>query len=253
MFRSLIFGACIIGAAVGLILTFIQAVSISPIIFEAEKFESKSSAIEVLNHINHHGSDTKHSHSVDGHGAEWAPEDGAERLFYTGLANIFVCIGFSSLLLSFMSIAQNFGSKKNLSYIDGLLWGGCAFLAVFVAPSIMLPPELPGMKAEELSFRQLWWFFFVLAAVSLMAIVFFAPLKFKGLSLLVAVPYMVFPGHSIETAVGSDASALNDLYRQFLLASSFVNFVSWIATGMLCVFVLNWMSKNRVNNAQSET
>ncbi|WP_148862702.1 CbtA family protein [Marinobacter fonticola] len=259
MFRSLILSACLIGVALGLIVTAVQAVGVTPILLDAEQYEVvEASAPDAGTHgeqPDHHQADYQHhSHQHDDHqrhesatghhhgGDDWAPADGAERTFYTALSNIFAGIGFAAVMLVVMAQLRERG-KLALTPTRGLLLGGLGYLAVFVAPSIGLPPEIPGTAAAPLEARQLWWAFTVSMVLAGFALLFLARgwIKLVGVPCLV-LPYLVVPAHPDGPLFSHPdpeaVAALNELHHEFIWASGMTNLVFWLMAGLFCVLAL---------------
>ncbi len=142
IFRRIIYTALFVGCIAGLLLSAAQIITVNPILFAAEAFESEKPVNESVAHLHDDG----HSHH---HGEGWAPEDGVERTGFTIFSNISAGIGFAAMLLALMSQVQCQGFTQ-LSVSKGVLWGLGGFVAVFVAPAIGLPPEIPGIEAAAL-------------------------------------------------------------------------------------------------------
>jgi cobalt transporter subunit CbtA len=171
IFRRIIYSALIIGCLAGLLLSAAQIMTVNPILFAAEAFESSG-----------------HDHGSHDHGDSWSPEDGAERTSFTIFANISAGIGFAAILLSLMSQLQIQGIAR-LSLSKGFLWGMAGFTAVFLAPAIGLPPEIPGIQAAALEKRQLWWTLAVVAVGLGLLVLSFAPVKYKVIGIIgMAIP-----------------------------------------------------------------
>lgn len=274
VFRRIIFNAIWIGAATGLLLTLIQMLLVSPIIFAAETYEFEL-PIENVQAVNsshrhsghsHHGDVTQHSsaspqsgtgHDMNaGHHDEdaWSPADGAERSFYTFVANILAAIGFSSMLLALMSQCQALG-VAHLSLIKGVVWGVAGFIAFFVAPGIGLPPEIPGVEAAVLENRQNWWLLSVISAVIGLGIIAFAPIKLKLIGVVaLAVPYIVGAPHVEGPAFlhpdPAVVTILNELHLKFIAASGVANLVFWLALGGISAWVVNrWIMVEKNNES----
>ena len=93
MFRRIVLSAALSGLVVGLLITVVQQFTVIPMILEAETYEvgapAATEAVGQPGH-SHHG----HSHGHEAGEAEWAPDDGMERTFYTALTNTLAAIGF---------------------------------------------------------------------------------------------------------------------------------------------------------------
>ncbi|MFB9242940.1 CbtA family protein [Massilia antarctica] len=236
-FNRIIASAAAAGILAGLLLTGVQQLRVAPIILQAEVFESAApKALEVAAPHSHadaapheHGHDAKpHEHAEEGaheHGG-WQPDDGMERTFYTAVANISAGIGFALLLAA--AIGLHGGAS---GWRAGLLWGAAGYTVFFLAPSVGLPPELPGTVAAPLLARQMWWTATVMASAGGLALMVFAkswPLRIAG-ALLLFVPHLV---GSPQPAMHS-SSAPPELARSFLYATLLANAAFWLAMGAL--------------------
>ena len=222
VFRNAIFLAAIAGLFAGIVMTGLQSVFTVPLILQAETFEGAAVPAD-----HHHGEEAQaapaaHSHD---HGDEaWAPADGAERTFYTGLVNIVTGIGFALLLVAASEIAGGIRSWR-----AGLVWGFAGFAVFTLAPGLGLPPELPAMPAADLVARQAWWIFTVCATAAGLALVAFrtAPwLALVGIALIVA-PHVIGAPQPLshETAVPAN------LHHSFVVAVTMTSLVFWLAMG----------------------
>jgi len=238
MFRSLILSACLTGAILGLTLTALQAVGITPILLAAEAYEiSDEPHHDAADHGHEHGSQTDHHHDE----SAWAPADGAERLFYTAVSNICAGIGFAAILLVLMNQLSQRG-RLELTPGRGLMMGALCFMAVFVAPSLGLPPEIPGASAAALESRQLWWIATVATAAAGLGLLILARgwTRWLGLALLL-LPYAWVPVHEGPMFSHPDPqalAALNALHHEFIWASGLTNLAFWLLAGLLCALVL---------------
>ena len=157
--------------------------------------------------------------------AQWQPAEGFERLFYTTLANVSLAVGFALLLGSVLTLR---GSKTN--WRAGLAWGLAGYVVFFVAPSIGLPPELPGAEAAPLAARQFWWVLTVASVAAGLALLRFGPLPLKlAGAIFLVVPYLVGAPHLSTTTGGT----LSHLAQSFVLATALANGVFWLMLGAL--------------------
>jgi len=176
------------GFLAAVLYSVVQAVSVVPLILEAEKFETGAG---------HHGAATpaaKSQTSTDQHSHDevWSPADGLERTLYTFFANLVAGIGFGLVLAAAIAL-----SRRQIDGPKGLLWGLAGFAVFHLAPALGLPPELPGSQAAELELRQVWWVATVAAtAVGLVLVVFTPQSAFKivGLAIIV-IPHVVGAPH----------------------------------------------------------
>ncbi len=229
MFRNLVFAALAVGILSGLVLALAQQVAVTPTILAAEAFEISEAVPDS------HG----HSHGAHSHDAEaWAPEDGAERIFYTTVANILTGIGFALLILSAMA----YSGKGNLK--NGVLWGLAGYISFFVAPAMGLHPEIPGMEAANLQGRQGWWLLTVLSTAAGLALIVFgqASLKVAGLVLLMIPHVLGAPLPEVHGFAHPDAQAvasLEKLAHSFLQSTAITNGIFWLVLGVSSGYLIN--------------
>src|SRR3954466_1674507 len=143
VFRSIVFSAALAGLIVGAVISVAQFLGTVPLIQKSEVFERKAAPAQVAAHDH----DQTHSHA-----GEWEPGDGLQRKTFTVAANILTAIGFALLLTGIYAIRG-----RPVTWREGLLWGLAGFLVFTVAPSLGLPPDLPGLPVAELTARQTWW------------------------------------------------------------------------------------------------
>lgn len=247
-FNRIVRAAAFSGILAGLLLTAVQQLQVSKIILQAETYEvaaaaapkverAQAGAVQHVHADGHahtheaaveapeHSSDAEHEHSQAG----WQPENGAERTFFTALANISMAVGFGLLLAGGISLH---GRASGLR--AGLLWGAAGYLVFFVASSAGLPPEVPGTAAAPLAARQMWWLTTVAATAGGLSLLVFArgaALKLLGAAVLF-VPHVV--GAPQPEVHASAAPA--ELARAFVLATALANAVFWLVLGALAGF-----------------
>ncbi|WP_444994952.1 CbtA family protein [Aliikangiella sp. IMCC44359] len=263
LFRRIVLHTLWIGVATGLLLSLVQHFMLAPIIYAAESFEVNTlaggSAHQHISLVSNEPALTKQYFlanqtvddmaSNDHHSPDaWSPENGSERLFYTIISNIFASMGFSLILLALMAQLQVQG-RTQLSIAKGILWGGAGFIAFFAAPSIGLPPEIPGIEAAALENRQGWWVLTVILTVVGIMVLTYAPKPFKLFGLLsIALPFIIGAprhiGKEFSQADPQVVSLLEQLHQQFIIVSSLTNFIFWIILGIMCA----WAIKNKVLN-----
>jgi cobalt transporter subunit CbtA len=230
--KRIIYAAALAGLLAGLLLTLIQVMQVSPIIHQAEVHEHKAAS---SSHLNAASSHTAHDHHANSHHEaahaheERHPENGWERTGFTALANISQAVGFGLFLGAAFCLR-----KAVVDWRSGLLWGIAGYAIFFIAPSLGLPPELPGTNAAPLLDRQIWWVMMVLATAAGLALMCFSTrwkLKLAGLALLVVPHFLGAPHPAIE---GSTAPM--QLTQDFLYATAIANAVFWLALGSLMGF-----------------
>ena len=234
LFRRIIFSAILIGLFSGIVLSTSQMVAVTPILLAAEVYEV---ADEVM--------PADHQHHQP---QEWSPEEGSERTGYTIIANILAAIGFASFILVLLSHLK---SRQLIEFNikHGLLCGlGCYFV-FFVMPSLGLPPEIPGSKADALQNRQSWWLLTVIASAIGLLILTFSPLKFKLIGVIsLAVPFIIgaphLDGPDFTHPDPQAVTALIDLHQQFIFATSVSNLIFWLSLAAASIWLLKvWVYK----------
>ncbi|MFT5220453.1 MAG: cobalt transporter subunit CbtA [Planctomycetota bacterium] len=240
IFTRIIYSAILIGIVAGALLSVLQLVSLNPIIIAAEVYESgpennPEHSSELDSELSHNNADGHHD---DSHAA-----DEFERSSYSFLANILVSTGFTAVLLALM-VQFRIADGARISWAQGCLWGLAGFVAIFLAPALGLPPEIPGAEAAALPNRQLWWIFTVVSVAIGLCILAFAlnKLKFTGL-LFLAMPYLVGAPHNdgpaFTHADSEVVAALEKLHEQFIIASAGTSLVFWLLLGLACSYVFN--------------
>jgi len=220
--RKVVLSAIFSGIVSGLFLSLIQNFQVNPIIIQAEQLETNTDV------TSHEHAGAQHHHDA----AAWQPSDGSERTFYTYISNIFAATGFALLLISFMSMME-----QNVTWLKGGAWGLAGFVTFFLAPSIGLPPEIPGTVSAALLDRQVWWLLAVIGTGSGIAVLVFAPNMYKTIGLiLVIVPQLVgAPTSELLTFTNTNPQALTelqDLSDRFYPAATFTNAIYWLFMGV---------------------
>jgi cobalt transporter subunit CbtA len=211
-FARIVSAAAIAGLVAGLLLTGLQQIEIAPMLRDAEVREAAAAAGQ-----------QSAAHATEPH--HWAPADALERLAATAIANVVLGIGFALLLGAAMALHGHAGWRP------GLLWGLAGFAVLYVAPSLGLPPELPGADAAALQARTTWWVATVAASgAGLWSVVFAGStaLRIAGIA-LIAAPHLI--GAPLPPAPADIVST--EAARGFIRATALVNGAFWIALGVL--------------------
>ena len=214
MFARILSAAALAGVLSGLLLTALQQIAIAPLLREAEAREVAAAAKAA-----HDSAPIQPAH------AAWTPQGKFERVGATALANVLLATGFGLLLGAAMSARGHSGWRH------GLLWGAAGFAAFFVAPSLGLPPELPGAEAAPLRERTMWWMATVTATAAGLWLVVFGrkPVaRALGLVLVVAPHAMGAPTPAIPGGFDSTGAA-----DDFVRATYVVNAALWATLGGL--------------------
>lgn len=204
------------GLLAALLLTMLQSLWVSPLILQAETYEASAPA-----HAHEQGAEAAHEHSDEA----WSPEEGWQRTLSTTGGNLVVAVGFALILAGLYSLRQP------RSTASGAAWGLAGFAVFCLAPTLGLPPELPGTAAADLAQRQVWWAGAAGAtAVGLALLVFARHWVLKGVGVIVLiVPHVIgAPQPEVHESLAPAA-----LEAQFQLASWLTNAAFWLALGLI--------------------
>ncbi|MCB1387289.1 MAG: CbtA family protein [Nitratireductor sp.] len=254
MISRILIAALAAGVLAGLFATVVQAWRVTPLILEAERYESASPAA--------HSHDPSHAQAHD-HGAAagegagvatqaqggeaaepWAPADGFERTAYTALANVGIGIAFA-MILTAAALLLN----VPLTARNGLALGVCGFIAFVLAPNFGLPPELPGMQAAGLAERQIWWVATVAATAAALAIFAFRRHWYwiaVGLA-LIAAPHL----YGAPQPLSHESDVPANLAADFAIATMVSSALFWLFLGAVLGALAHRMTGNRSSNGAS--
>lgn len=223
MLVRVLLAAMLAGVLAGVFASGAQSLRVTPLILEAETYESGDSHGAAA----HADGET----AATGSGHEWAPDAGWERGFYTLIANIVVDVGFALLLTAAILV-----SGQAIALGSGLAWGLAGFLTFVLAPAVGLPPELPGMPAADLGARQAWWLATVIATGSGLALIALmrAPLSVAAGLVLIALPHL----YGAPAPVEHETAVPAHLAAEFVVASLATAFAHWLFLGGVAGFLL---------------
>lgn len=242
MIRRLFLAAIAAGVLAGVIVSAIHHVTTVPIILHAETYEDAtkkadadayasgvvlSAGFRFANPVFSGRSGPTPVHggaAADSHGV-WAPEDGLERSLYTVMTTVLTGVGFALLLVVGMMLRPEPVDARR-----GVLWGAGGFVAFTLAPTLGLPPELPGMATADLMARQIWWISAAITAMAgLWALVFIEGVHWKIVGvLLMAAPHVIGAPHPHSLSTGG---APAELAAQFSATSIGVGAIFWVLLG----------------------
>ncbi|MBI6633728.1 CbtA family protein [Pseudomonas paralactis] len=211
------------GLLAALLLTLLQSLWVSPLILQAETYEKAPVATEVANE--HGAGAAAHSHDAEA----WEPEDGWQRVLSTTGGNLVVAVGFALMLAGLYTL------RAPTRTAQGLLWGLAGYATFVLAPTLGLPPELPGTAAADLTLRQTWWIGTAASTAAGIALIVFGRnglLKVLGVAIL-AVPHVIgAPQPQVHSMLAPEA-----LEAQFKIASQLTNVVFWLALGLISAWL----------------
>lgn len=235
------------GALSGVVTAAIEHFTTVPLILEAEVYEKAAEKAAKPEHTSWNDTGEAklifvHNHEAAPAAAEpeaWEPADGLERTAYASVAVVGAAVGFSLMLLAAM-----IASGAEITPRSATLWGVAGFIAVGLAPSLGLSPELPGSAAAELLPRQIWWVATAAATGIGIWLIFrnaTLPAILAGLVLIV-VPHII--GAPQPAAFQSTAPA--ELAAHFTSTSLVVHALLWILVGALTGFIWQKFDKGTV-------
>jgi cobalt transporter subunit CbtA len=211
------------GLLAALLLTLLQSFWVGPLILQAESFEKAPAATQMPHE--HAAGAAAHSHDTEA----WEPEDGWQRVLSTTGGNLVVAVGFALMLAGLYTL------RAPTRTAQGLLWGLAGYATFVLAPTLGLPPELPGTAAAELTLRQTWWIGTAASTAVGIALIVFGRswlLKVLGVAIL-AVPHLIgAPQPQVHSMLAPEA-----LEAQFKIASQLTNVAFWLALGLISAWL----------------
>lgn len=270
LFQRLIWAALAVALVVGSLQSALYQWKAVPLILAAEQFEgdkadpapvAQAQATAAAATVDHHDHDHGHAHAhapapapipapasahdhahthdtADGT-ASWAPQDGAERTFWTWVANVLHGLSMAVLVLVVMGaiVLKRGAPRHTLALSLGVAFAG--WLSLSLWPSLGLPAELPGMEAPSLQMRQLWWLLAVASAAAACACAAFlrAPWRWLLAAALLALPFLIgapemgdpFAGFGLEAR-----GTLQRLHQDFIATTAWLAASLWLSLGLAC-------------------
>lgn len=211
MLTRILTTAVIAGILAGVATTALQVVWSVPVIIEAEMYE--------FGILNPDGS------LAPGAMPDYvaAHQDLWQRHIKTFLANVLNGVGLGMLMMAVFAFRPISGWRQ------GLLWGLAGFAVFHVAPSLGLPPKLPGTQTAPLEDRQIWWLATVVASGVGLGLIAFSKawaLRIAAVGLLV-LPHLMGAPQPDDQAFASPVA----LQREFFAASLGTAAMLWAVLG----------------------
>ncbi|MDA1089646.1 MAG: CbtA family protein [Proteobacteria bacterium] len=225
MVGRIVLTAVLAGLVSGVFLWSAHMVKTTPLILAAEVYEKGAGATGTDHpHADKTEAARPHTHAP--------PAAGFERAAYTLLADLVSAVGFAFLLTAAVSL-----KATPIDWRLGILWGLSGYAAFFLAPSLGLPPELPGMQAAELGARQTWWLATAVATAIGLGLAAFSPRRVAqalGVGLVVLPHVIGAPAHEV-----GQSNVPAELAAQFVITTSVVSGLFWIVLGGLTGYFYN--------------
>ena len=231
MFMRIITGGLLAGAAAGFIAGLLHLSLLQPVLLQAELYETGA-----LVHFtsDHHHEPTSADHDHD--------HETITPLIRNGLSlsfSMMLYMGYALIITALMALVSKKHADKITPY-QGMIWGICGFIAVQLAPSFGLPPEVPGAAAADVYARQIWWFSTVASTGAGLWLIAFSRGKNDALyswrhrswafaAILLVMPHVITAPH----ADGFTGLAPPELASLFAARALGIGLVAWVMTGAL--------------------
>ena len=241
IFQRLIWAALGAALLVGTVQSGVQQWQAVPIILAAEAYEGQKAEVPAPPAAPHAHAEgvaiaQEHEHAA---AAQWAPAEGAERMFWTWLANVLHAFSMALLVFAVMGVCLwRGGALRSLPL--ALLVAASGWLSFHFWPSLGLPAEIPGMDAARLGSRQGWWL--LAAGSAALACACLAglggALRWAAAAAWLALPFVVGAPHISADPLagfsGAAQAALRELGMQFIWATTWVSMSFWASMGLVC-------------------
>jgi len=238
LFNRLIWVALAMALLVGSLQTVLQQLWAVPIILQAETYEDQKQAPAVAPHSHGEGSAAgAHVHAEEAEA--WAPQEGAERTFWTWVANVLHGFGMALLVLVALGAWVWRRGAGTPRWALALAVAGAGFVSLHLWPALGLHAEIPGMDAARLGSRQGWWVLAAGAALAACATLAFSQRSWRWLvaAAWLAVPFAVGAPHMAgDPLAGFSPEAqtvLRALGSQFIVVTHLMAASLWLSLGVV--------------------
>ncbi|ABM97221.1 CbtA family protein [Methylibium petroleiphilum] len=247
LFRRLVWCALAAALLVGSLQFAMQRWQALPIILAAERFEDQKAAAPAPAHEHTHepvhegAAAGGHEHAAAEHHhdeAAWSPADGAERGFWTWVANVLHSFSMAMLLFAVMGAwVWRRGGSGGMARL-ALAVAAAGWLSLHLWPSLGLPAEVPGMDAADLRARQAWWLLAAAGAAGACGMLAFSTARWRWIAaaVLLALPFVVRAPQVADPLAGFSGEAharLAQLGRDFVWATTWVSLSFWASLGVI--------------------
>ena len=254
IFPRLIWSSLAVALLVGTVQTGVQRWQAAPIILAAEVYEEQKSeapapvtapvaasvaapaqAVAVQQPVL--VVESAHEH---GTAKEWEPENGAERIGWTWVANMLHAFSMALLVFAVMGVWRyQRGTALTAPQLAACV-AAAGWLSFHLWPTLGLPAEVPGMEAAPLHARQLWSVLAVGSAAAACALLGFVTAKWRwpAAAVLLVLPFAVgspqLQGDSLAGYSPEAHAALEQLLKQFFWATTWVALSFWFSMALAC-------------------
>jgi cobalt transporter subunit CbtA len=204
--RRILLTGIIAGLLSGMVGFALQAVTVTPLILAAEKYEA-------------HSEPTKEAELKD------AGSQTLARWSLTLVTSLLIGAGFGLVLAGAIAFS---GREPGLK--EGLLWGLAGYGVFSLAPALVVAPHLPGMAEGDLMTRQLLWLGAASATgLGLALLAFSRRTAVRGLGIVALAVPILLAGLHPRSVGGSPVPA--DLAAAFAVATLVASAVFWAILG----------------------
>ncbi|SOE09455.1 cobalt transporter subunit CbtA [Hoeflea halophila] len=225
MIVRLLLAALAAGLIAGMAMTPAQYVKTIPLIMQAEAYEDTEG----------HSHDASEAGAAHEHSGDSVL--GFGRFWDTVLANLVAGAGFALMLAAVALIMGVELPAGREAIMRGLLLGAGAWFCVQLAPSIGLPPAVPGFPHADIGDRQSWWMITVAAsAVGLWCLVMRPEWVVKALGLVIIIAPHVW-GAPVPGDLSSEVPAY--IASAYAAASLATTLFFWLLLGGLLGYFLS--------------
>jgi len=248
LFRRLFWSALTVALLVGSVQTVVHQWWAVPIILAAEAFEDQKAepAAPVTAQAAVPDAHSAHDHAAtlqsqgEGTAEAWTPADGAERTFWTWVANVLHALSMALLALAVMGVWVWRRGAVRSPLLLATAVAAAGWLSLYQWPALGLPAEIPGMDAARLGSRQGWWALGAVCAAAACAVVAFRRRgwRFGVAAVLLAVPFLWGAPHiTADPLAGFSGEAhrqLQQLDGQFVQAAGWIAVTFWVCMALAC-------------------
>jgi cobalt transporter subunit CbtA len=206
VFRRLVYTALCAGLLCGILAAAMHQLLTVPLIVRAEAYEQIAQPAAAVSPAQ-------------------TSESGIERAAGTLAADLMAAIGFALLLAAGIALGG-----RDPGWREGLFWGLAGFAAFTLAPSLGLPPEIPGSAAAPLIERQLWWLATAVSTAGGFGLLLFSK---RPASATLALALIVLPHvyGAPQPAEHTASLAPEVLVHRFATLVMLISFLFWAALG----------------------
>jgi cobalt transporter subunit CbtA len=170
----------------------------------------------------------------------WEPDNGAERIVWTWVANALHAFSMALLVFAVMGMWRyRRGTALTAMQLSGCV-AAAGWLSFYLWPTLGLPAEVPGMDAAPLHDRQLWWVLAAGCAGVACALAAFSNKSWRwpAAVVLLGLPFALGAPHLQGDALAGFSptahAALGQLAQKFGWATTWVALSFWGSMGLVC-------------------